>query len=307
MAEETLSPISAAKPPVANPISPAGNDASTLKLKPVLRKPTPGGAPALNIPVKPVVRTPAQPEAAAPAAAAEPKPAAEVPKALDQLKSVTQKLKGVTQELPQQAILRKTGIISDQAMTEAQKQASKARTARISLSDAIGAAPVKEKSAPMKTIRIKRPVDIPTSVPTKPAAPVAPAAEAVTPPPAAAESAASEAATVGSTVTQRKTLKVARPGGPKPGAKFSVKKPGAAAPVAAAVAEGGDVADIADIPDMPTAATNVVPAFSMPQPTGEKDVPVVVGVLSLIVQTAACVAIGALGYMLYTDLQTAMF
>ena len=174
MAEETLSPISAAKPPVANPITPAGGgEAATLKLKPVLRKPTPGGAPALNLPAKPVVRAPIEPPTTAP----EPKPAVAAPKALDQLKSVTQKLKGVTQEIPQQAILRKTGIISDQAMTEAQKQASKARTARISLSDAIGAAPVKE-AAPMKTIRIKRPVDIPGAAPAKPVAPVAAAAPA---------------------------------------------------------------------------------------------------------------------------------
>ena len=300
MAEEKPSPITAAKPPVANPISPAGGEGSTLKLKPVLRKPVPGGAPALNLPTKPVVRAPSP----APAPAAEVKSASDVPKALDQLKSVTQKLKGVTQEIPQQAILRKTGIISDQAMTEAQKQASKARTARISLSDAIGAAPVKE-AAPMKTIRIKRPVDIPGAALAKPAAPApAPAAPADVP-----EEAAAEPST---TLTQRKTLKVARPGGAKPTAKFSVKKPGStaitkpSAPGAALAEGGGDVADIADIPDMP--ASNVVPAFApAPASSGEKDVPVAVAVLSLIVQAAACVAIGALGYMLYTNTQTPMF
>lgn len=297
MAEETLSPISAAKPPVANPITPAGGgEAATLKLKPVLRKPAPGGSPALNLPTKPVVRAPIEPPAAAPA----PK-AADAPKALDQLKSVTQKLKGVTQEIPQQAILRKTGIISDQAMTEAQKQASKARTARISLSDAIGAAPVKE-AAPMKTIRIKRPIDIPGAAPAKPAV--------AAPAPAPAEPPTSEAVTSAApTMTQRKTLKVARPAGNK----FAVKKPGSTAiskPSAPAPAAGGegDVADIADIPDMPPAApSNVVSAYSAPAPAGEKDVPVALGVISLIVQAAACVAVGVLGYMLYTNTQTPMF
>ena len=72
----------------------------------------------------------------------------------------SEKLKGVTQQIPQQAILHKTGIIADQDLTEAQKQASKSRTARISLSDAIGAAPVQNDAAPMKTIRIKRPVGL---------------------------------------------------------------------------------------------------------------------------------------------------
>ncbi len=295
MSEETPSPISAPKPPVANPISPAGGDAATLKLKPVLRRPPAGGAPALKIPAKPVVRAPSpQPEAPA---------AADVPKALDQLKSVTQKLKGVTQEIPQQAILRKTGIISDTAMTEAQKQAAKARTARISLSDAFGAAPVKE-SAPMKTIRIKRPGDISGSQPSKPAAaPVPPLAAPVSEPAAAAPEPAA------ATVTQRKTLKVARPAGSRPTMKFGVKKPGAPAVSKLAEASGGegDVPDVADIPDMP--ASNVVSAFAPPPAAvaGEKDVPVAFGVVSLVVQAAACVAMGALGYLLYDNIQSSMF
>lgn len=287
---EQLSPISAAKPPVSNPIAPvAGEHAATLKLKPVIRKPTPGSSPALGaaakVPValaKPAAAapspvSPAKPAAAAPAAGAEPKRAA-----IDQLKSVTQRLKGVTQEIPQQAILRKTGIISEQAMTEAQKQASKARTARIFLADAIGAAPVKE-SAPMKTIRIKRPVDIgaPASPAQAPSAPAEPEA----------------------TLTQRKTLKIARPGTPgaaKPTAKFGVKKPGSTAiakpgPASEAPAPG-DVADIADIPDMPAVAPMAPVA-----PAGEKDVPTIVGVLSIAVQIAACAAMGFLGWLLYND------
>ncbi len=310
MAEETNSPISAAKPPVANPIAPAGG--GTIKLKPVLRKTAPGVAPAINIPAKPVVRqTP--PAAPAPAAA---------PKAIDQLKTVTQRLKEITQEIPQQAILRKTGIISDQAMTEAQKQAAKARTARIQLSDAIGATAASSSARPMKTIRIKRPVDIPP--PGSPKPPVAGSAPAPAPvahkepaPLAPVSDEVADAPTIiagipqiapgaaegpGATVTQRKTLKVARPGGPRMPSKFGVKRPAAPAadhaPAAAQPADA-DIADIPeDIPDIPTMAT--VPG-TIAVPAGEKDVPVAVGIVSLVVQAAACVAMGVLAWMLYQD------
>ena len=156
MADDNKNPVAGSVPPPANPI--AKPRASTLKLKPVIRKPTIGGATGLSKPgLRPGMKLPTQVPAAKsePAAAA---PAAEQqPGALEQLKTVTQKLKGVTQEIPQQAILRKTGIIADQDLTEAQKQASKSRTARISLSDALGVAPVQNEAAPIKTIRIKRP------------------------------------------------------------------------------------------------------------------------------------------------------
>lgn len=312
MANETLSPISAAKPPVANPITLAagGERSPTIKLKPVIRKPGEGGPAGLKVPLKPVVRpggatASATPAPAAPAVAtATPAPAA--PKALDQLKSVTQKLKDVTQEIPQQAILRKTGIIAEQTLTEAQKQASKARTARISLADAIGVAPVKNESAPMKTIRIKRPLDLPNAGGAKPpvavAAPVAPVVEAA-PAPAAEEPKKAEAAP---TLTQRKTLKIARPGAgaPRPGAPKigAVKKPDGAAPAAAAAPADGEVADIPDIPDMPATMAPVAPMAA-----GEKDVPVFVGIISLIVQVAACAVMGMLAYMLYTATSVAPF
>lgn len=311
MANETLSPISAAKPPVANPIKPgaAGEKAPTLKLKPVIRKPGEGGPAGLKVPLKPVVRPGGATASAAPApaapAVATAAPAHAAPKALDQLKSVTQKLKDVTQEIPQQAILRKTGIIAEQTLTEAQKQASKARTARISLADAIGVAPVKNESAPMKTIRIKRPLDLPNAgakPPVATAVPVAPAAEAA-PAPAAEEPKKAESAP---TLTQRRTLKVARPGvgAPRPGAPKigAVKKPEGAAPAAGAASAEGEVADIPDIPDMPAAMAPVAP-----QPAGEKDVPVFVGIVSLIVQVAACAVMGMLAYMLYTATSIAPF
>lgn len=304
MSEETPSPISAAKPPIANPITPAGGgEAATLKLKPVLRKP--GHEPAaLKLPVTPVVRKHPEAQESAPAPAAMAPAAPELPRALDQLKSVTQRLKGVTQEIPQQAILRKTGVIAQQELTEAQKQAAKARTARISLSDALGAAPVKESSGPMKTIRIKRPVDIPGAAPAAHATPP-PQSAATAPAPAPAPADDSSV-----TVTQRKTLKISRPGGMgKPTLKFGVKKPGATVmtksptPPAAAspAAEPGDIPDIADIPDMSAAA----PApFAAVAPSGEKDVPVAVGVISLVVQVAACAVMGFLAWLIYRDTLT---
>ena len=284
MAEETvkpvsLSPISAAKPPVSNPMdSVVSEHAATLKLKPVIRKPTLGG----GAPIAAGIKLPSAPKDVAPAAAPE------QPAAMEQLKTVTQRLKGVTQQIPQQAILRKTGIISDQAMTDAQKQAAKARTARISLSDAMGVAPVKNEAAPMKTIRIKRPNDIPNPAASAPAKPAA----APEPPPAAPVEE--------TTVTQRKTLKVARPGG-----KFGLKKPGAPAskeePPATA-ADVADVPDIADIPDMPAVAPAAAPsANTVP------DVPVALGIVSLIVQIAACAAMGVLGWWLYQDTQVLPF
>ena len=146
MADDNVNPVAGTEPPPANPISQPR--ASTLKLKPVIRKPTIGGATGLAKPgIRPGMKLPTQQPSAAPAAAPAEQPQAG---AMEQLKTVTQKLKGVTQEIPQQAILRKTGIIADQDLTEAQKQASKSRTARISLSDALGVAPVQPRLQPLR-------------------------------------------------------------------------------------------------------------------------------------------------------------
>ena len=308
MAEE-LSPISAAKPPVSNPVS-------TLKLKPVIRKPLAAAADAKTV-IRPSLRSSAAPglKPAAPAAPA-PAPAAPAAPAVDHLKNVTQKLKGITQEIPAQAILHKTGIIADQALTEAQKQASKSRTARISLSDAIGVAPVAEQK-PIKTIRIKRPVDLQnpspgastTVAPVATLAEPAPAPVEAKPAPAApAEPAPADAPTVVAQqqITQRKTLKISRPGsGVKP---LGLKKPGLAPakPAAAAKpAEGEAVADIpeiADIPEMPAVAAPAASTDGNPA-----DVPVAVAMLGLVAQIAACAAIGFLGWCLYQDTQLPMF
>ena len=295
MADDNVNPVAGTEPPPANPISQPR--ASTLKLKPVIRKPTIGGATGLTKPgIRLGMKLPTQPSAAPAAAPAEQPQAG----AMEQLKTVTQKLKGVTQEIPQQAILRKTGIIADQDLTEAQKQASKSRTARISLSDALGVAPVQNEAAPIKTIRIKRPDAI-----AKPSAP-APAALAAAAAPA--EEKPAEPAQPAPTLTQRKTLKIARPGAVRPSGKFGIKKPSAAAaPAAAPAGEGGDVADIPDIPDMPAAGA---PAVSAAAPMPANAVPSLskgATITGIIFQIAACVVVGALAYYLYLDAQLPLF
>jgi hypothetical protein len=282
MAEENMTPVAGTEPPPASPI--ARPRASTLKLKPVIRKPTLGGTvakPSIRPGMKLPTQAPAKPAA----------PEADAGGAMEQLKSVTQKLKGVTQEIPQQAILHKTGIIADQDLTEQQKQAAKSRTARISLSDAMGVAPVQNEAAPMKTIRIKRPDAI-----AKPSA--APADEPETAPTAVADPASKP------TLTQRKTLKISRPGVVRPSGKFGVKKPAEAAAPAAG-GEVADIPDIADIPDMPANqpkfAPQAIPADAIP------DVSKGTNITSIIFQIAACVVIGFLGYYLYQDANLPLF
>ena len=301
MAEENVTPVAGKEPPPANPL--AKPRASTLKLKPVIRKPT-IGATALGKPgIRPGMKLPTQPPAATSAPAAAPAPAQQGGGAMEQLKSVTQKLKGVTQEIPQQAILRKTGIIADQDLTEAQKQASKSRTARISLSDALGVAPVQNEAAPIKTIRIKRPDSIAKPAPSAPAAAPAPAAE-----PVAEQPSQPAAAAPSPTLTQRKTLKIARPGAVRPSGKFGIKKPGAAAAPAAPAAEGGDVADIPDIPDMPAAAPAAAAPAAAPVPANAvPSLSTGATITGIVFQLAACVVIGALGYFLLLDAQLPLF
>jgi len=294
MADDNVNPVAGTEPPPASPI--AQPRASTLKLKPVIRKPTIGGATGLAKPgIRPGMKLPTQPSAAPAAAPAEQPQAG----AMEQLKSVTQKLKGVTQEIPQQAILRKTGIIADQDLTEAQKQASKSRTARISLSDALGVAPVQNEAAPIKTIRIKRPDAIAKPATSAPAAPAD----------APAEEKADESAQAAPTITQRKTLKIARPGAVRPSGKFGIKKPSAAAPAApaATAAEGGDVADIPDIPDMPAAVAPAVPAAAPMPANAVPSLSKGVTITGIIFQVAACVVVGALAYYLYLDAQLPLF
>ena len=331
----TSSPLKAGLKMPATPTLKAG---LKLPTKPVIRKPGSGVAP---VPLKPAAPTPTAaapapaPAPAAPAPVAAPVAAPMVAKpvaapavakpisaepassSLTALKAVTQNLKSVTTAVPQQAILHKTGIIADPTkdMTEAQKQAAKSKTARISLSEAVGVAPVKNENAPMKTIRIKRPADISSNGPAAAAKTVvaAPVAAPVAAAPAAAATAAPAAKPADVSVTQRKTLKITRPseGVVRPAGKFGIKKP--AAPAAAAPAKpaapgaapaAGDVADIPDIPDIPSVAA--LPPVGAADDT-VADVPAIVGVIGVIAQAAACVVIGALAWFLYQDAQVPLF
>ena len=296
--------VGALRPGLKLPTQTALKPGVKLPPKPVIRKPgDPVAASALPKPVVPGVAKPAvaAPSVAKPVAPATPS-ASPTPSPMETLKSVTQKLKGVTQEIPAQAILHKTGIIAEDSVSAVQKEAAKHKTARISLSDAMGVAPVKDEAAPMKTIRIKRPIDIAnTAAAAKPAA--APAAPAAAATPAAP--AAGGAAAPATTVTQRKTLKIARPGGGavRPSGKFGVKRPSQAATVSKAEPEAGGDA-VADIPDIPTN----VPAFS----SAAAAAPVEEGsswvtTLSAIVQFAACVAIGVLVWYFYENSQLPTF
>ena len=223
-------PAPAAAPAPAAPKVPLTSSAvsaspglSTIKLKPVIRKPTihkpvVGARPA---PIAPTV---------APATA----------------KKATQNLKSVTGPIPAQATLKKTGIIAEGIITPQQQQAAKSKTSRISLESAIGVAPAKEGPAPLKTIRLRRPTDLkPTPMTLTPKAEETPA-EAPTMPTAAPEPAADEAS-----VTQKRTLKLPRSGG------IGIKPPtlGLGSPAGADVSDmGGDVPDLGAVSAFDAAA-----------------------------------------------------
>jgi len=161
---------------------------------------------------------------------------------------------------------------------------------------------VKNEALPMKTIRIKRPTDIPGA--TNPSVkPLVPSAETDKPVDTQAETKISGEAAPATSFTQRKTLKISRPGGGavRPTGKFGAKQPTApAAPAAAGGEPPAPVADVADIPEMPVApAAAPVPAAGDRVP----DVPKGVATLGLFVQIAACLAIAFLGWMLYQNTQ----
>lgn len=227
-AAATPAPVAAPAPaapkvPLTSSAVSASPGLSTIKLKPVIRKPT------IH---KPVVG--ARPAPIAPAVA----PAT--------AKKATQNLKSVTGPIPAQATLKKTGIIAEGIITPQQQQAAKSKTSRISLESAIGVAPAKEGPAPLKTIRLRRPTDLkPTPMTLTPKAEETPA-EAPTMPTAAPEPAADEAS-----VTQKRTLRLPRSGG------IGIKPPtlGLGSPAGADVSEmGGDVPDLGAVPAFDAAA-----------------------------------------------------
>ena len=267
----------AAAPTAAAPAAPAASQAgvSTIKLKPVIRKPQIR---------KPIIGG-AKPPAPATTAAASPAAA----------KKATQNLKAVTGPIPMQATLRKTGIVAEGILTPAQQQAAKSKTSRISLESAIGVAPAtKEVPAPMKTIRLRRPTDLKHNGP----APLVPSKPPVSEPPTAATAAESEASTEGETsVTQKKTLKLHRPG-------IGIKRPTIsstpAVPAASAAPAGGDV------PEMPVAdmapVGNLSPVGMAGGESGKSaGVPSWVAVMSLITSIAALAAVGFLMWHLWQE------
>ena len=264
----------AAVPAASAPAAPApaaapAAGASTIKLKPVIRKP---------MIHKPVVGGA--------------KPAAPVP-ASTAAKKATQNLKAVTGPIPMQATLRKTGIIAAGILTPAQQQAAKSKTSRISLESAIGVAPAtKEAPAPMKTIRLRRPTDLKSNGP----APLVPPRPPVSDPPTAATiapSAEPETSAEEAAVTQKKTLKLHRPG-------IGIKRPTISPAPAASAAQGGDV------PDMPVAdmapVGNLSPvAFANADAGKSAGVPGWVATLSLITSIAALAAVGVLMWYLWQE------
>ena len=250
----------AANAPAAAPSPTAG--VSTIKLKPVIRKPQ------IHKPVVGGSKPPTPPPATASAAA---------------VKKATQNLKAVTGPIPMQATLRKTGIIAEGILTPAQQQAAKSKTSRISLESAIGVAPVKEAPAPMKTIRLRRPTDLKPGGPT-PLVPPRPAAPAAAEPPTAAPTAA-DPATEEAGVTQKKTLKLHRPG-------MGIKRP-----TIGASSEG-------DVADMPVADMAPVGNFAPAEFADEgkvAGVPGWVATLSLITSIAALAAVGFLMWYLWQE------
>lgn len=251
--------------------------ASTVKLKPiirrpVIRKPVIGGA-------KPVVLKPAS--GVPPAPAAVPEAAAEVKKT-----EPAAAVKPVQDAMPAQAILHKTGIIAEGILTPAQAQAAKTKTSRISLESAIGVAPTLKSGVPMKTIKLRRLTDIPPAPGAvkieagKPASAVSPLAPASTPAEAPApatpasasdesvkpevEHAVEQPLEKPTTVTQKKTLKLHRPGFKRPTVS-GLKRPGASAvSTESKPASDSEVADLAgDVPELSPEIADIKPMPSV--------------------------------------------
>lgn len=269
----TATPAPVAAPAPAAPKVPLTSSAvsaspglSTIKLKPVIRKPTihkpvVGARPA---PIAPTV---------APATA----------------KKATQNLKSVTGPIPAQATLKKTGIVAEGIITPQQQQAAKSKTSRISLESAIGVAPAKEAPAPLKTIRLRRPTDLKPMPPASPAPslpPAAPAEEGGLPPAAVEPPQPLD----DESLTQKKTLRLHRPGAKPPTA-------GAGQPAAAPGADGGVGNLSGEVPELGSIPTLDLEAA----PSADGGVPKWLLALSLAVSAAALLVLGCLVYNLVEE------
>ena len=340
MPDDNQSPITAAVPPVVNSISTATSlHASTLKLKPIIRPPKDAA------PKAPLAQT---------AKLSQTGSLEQLKTMTQKLKSISQELPaqailrktgilgdisvanaGLTEAqrlaaknrtaridmaegAPRSAGLSKTGIVEvpvagGEGLTDAQRLAAKNRTSRIALSDAIGAAPANENAAPIKTIRIKRPVNLSPGNDGRPAQPPEPAPLN----PAAVEEPGTAATAVApTTATQRKTLKISRPGaeGVRPAGKFALKRSASLAKTAEvkdvpSLHEAVTVADIPDLPENDAALAAIPQAPMAPQvPPGRiVEVPKGLQGWSMTVQLAACVTIGVLVYFLYLKTQLPLY
>ena len=279
-AASAADPAAPAPAPAASAMTqkPAPGTVSTIRLKPVIRKP--------------VIRKPGEMAAPALKPAPAPKPAPGLSK--------TQSLKSITGPIPAQATLRKTGIIAEGILTPAQQQAAKSKTSRISLESAIGVAPTASKGpAPLKTIRLRRPTDLNKPPAPSPFANLKPSESAEpTPAPAAAAAAATEPAApamdseADSAVTQKKTLKLHRPG-------VSLKRPKIGG-------VGGDDADgVADLSaggDVPELKPLDMADFGAAAPAAESaGVPGWLLAITTITSIAALLVLGAVFYFLFTE------
>ena len=337
MPDDNQSPITAAVPPVSNSISTATSlHAATLKLKPIIRQPKDVA------PKTPLAQT---------AKLSQTGSLEHLKTMTQKLKTISQELPaqailrkpgilgdsavanvGLTEAqrlaaknrtaridvaagAKRNASLSTTGIVdvpvAGEGLTDAQKLAAKNRTSRIALSDAIGAAPAKENAVPIKTIRIKRPANLPTGDEGRATQPTEPAPLNL-PPVEDSETAATVADTAIS-ASQRKTLKISRPGaeGVRPAGKFALKRSASLAKTVEVknVSVPHDAAQVADIPELPQDGGSLPQAPLAPQvPPGRiVEVPKGLQGWSMTLQFAACVTMGILVYFLYLKTQLPLY
>jgi len=318
----SAAPSPAASSPAATPPPPAPEDAPTVvkvapsspsassgpEAAPAAAAPAAAGTPQ-TIRLKPVIRKPMIRKPMAPAA----RPTA----APVQKKAATGNLKSVTGPIPAQAILKKTGIVAEGILTPAQAQASKSKTTRISLESAIGVAPAKEAPAPLKTIRLRRPTDLKpagsspsplspiTPASTKAEEPVAPIGEQPTLVRPNLSAGVDTAAETKVDDSQKKTLKLHRPGISVKRPTLGIKKPGASASEPAAATSDDGVAELP-----PTTLNNDVPELKpltaadfggSPDKALSAGVPKWVMTLSIITSLAALAVIGVVAFLLIQE------
>lgn len=213
-----LSPVTPAKPGAPRPI--------TIRVRPPV---APGAAaPKPAAPASAPAAAPAAAEPAAPAAAAPAPAAAPAASPTPVVKPATIHLRPVTPAAPAPEAAAPAAAAAPQSPptpganplppgpkppSSAQVQAAKSKTSRISLDSAIGVAPVSDPVGP-KTIRLKRPADL-AAAPTVVSKPVPKAATAPIHQTAPISESAAEVPAA-PTVTQKRTLKIRRPGAETP-------------------------------------------------------------------------------------------